>query len=162
MKRLAMILALGALILSVAAPVSAATPQGVEFDVSVALHGDLTSSTSAGTFAASGAIVANGSEAGEGRFAGQGHLKTGDPNSLHASMTLVDGQGSISIALVGQFGQLPAPMATGEGHWWITAGTGAYAGIAGEGSWTAVADFRAAIAGSGPPVVSFADIGQVL
>lgn len=38
---------------------------------------------------------------------------------------------------------------------------GAYAGIQGRGSWSATADFRAAIAGQGPPQVTFELVGEV-
>jgi hypothetical protein len=161
MKRILVVLTLAALGLSVVPAAAAATPSSVRFDVSVALNGNLMASTTAGTFVASGAVASSGTEQGRGRFAGLGHLRTGDPNSLHAAMTLTDARGSISLDLVGLFGQLPAPVASGEGHWWITGGTGAYAGILGEGSWTGTADFRAAFAGSGPPTVNFVALGQV-
>ena len=63
--------------------------------------------------------------------------------------------GTLTVDLVGQFGRLPAPLAWGEGHWVITGGTGAYADLHGRGSWTALADFRAAFAMTGPPTVAF-------
>ncbi len=161
MKRILVVLTLAAIGLSVVPTAMATTPSSVRFEVSVALNGNLTASTTSGTFVASGAIASSGTEQGHGWFAGLGHLKTGDPNSLHAAMTLTDGSGSISLDLVGLFGQLPAPIATGEGRWLITGGTGAYAGIQGEGSWSGTADFRAAIAGNGPPIVTFVELGQV-
>lgn len=141
--------------------VVAAGPADVRIDVAVALSGNLSSSTTHGTFTISGAIADSGTETGSGWFAGQGHLKTGEPNSLHGEMTLVGGQGTISIELNGLFGHLPAAIATGEGRWRISGGTGAYEGLHGQGSWTATADFRAAIAGMGPPRVTFVDFGQV-
>jgi hypothetical protein len=141
--------------------VAAAGPANVRIDVAVALSGNLSSSTTRGTFTISGAIDDNGTESGSGWFAGQGHLKTGEPNSIHGEMTLVGGQGTISIELNGLFGELPAALAQGEGHWLISGGSGAYAGLHGQGSWTATADFRAAIAGIGPPRVTFVDLGQV-
>ena len=106
-----------------------------------------------------GVINDAGSESGYGRFAGQGHLKTGEPNSLHSEMTFVGANGTIELNLSGLFGRLPAPLADGSGSWVISNGTGAYADLHGQGSWTATADFRAAIAGIGPPRVAFTLIG---
>ncbi len=139
----------------------AAPPQSVRFDIRVALAGDLTASTTRGTFTVSGALSDAGLESGSGRFSGQGHLKTGEPNSLHSEMTLVGADGTIELYLVGTFGHLPAALADGDGSWRLGAGTGAYAGLQGRGSWTAIADFRAAIARTGPPIVTFVDTGTV-
>jgi hypothetical protein len=145
-----------------AAPATfAATPRPVEIDITLALSGNLQASTTRGSFTIAGAIVDAGSESGTGWFAGLGHLKTGEPNSLHSEMTLVGSEGTITLDLVGQFGHLPAPLAWGDGRWLITEATGAYAGIQGRGSWSAAADFRAAIAGQGPPQVTFELEGDV-
>jgi hypothetical protein len=154
--------AAAALLLLLTAGVPAATaapPEAIRFDVRVALAGDLTASTTRGTFVASGAVSDSGLEVGSGRFAGLGHLKTGEPNALKAEMTLTGADGTIEIYLVGTFGTLPAPIAEGNGHWWMGEGTGAYAGLHARGSWTAQADFRAAIAHTGPPIVTFVDFG---
>ena len=149
------------LLLAAAPTAAAATPDDVSIDVALTLRGNLQASTTTGTFSSTGAVADAGSESGSGWFAGLGHLKTGDPNSLHSSMRLVGAQGTITIDLVGLFGQLPAPLANGEGRWVVTDATGAYAGMHGRGSWSAVADFRAAIAGMGPPRVAFALEGTV-
>jgi hypothetical protein len=138
-----------------AAPTAAATPGAVSIEVNLVLSGNLQASTTLGTFSASGAIVDAGTEAGAGRFSGLGHLKTGEPNSIHSTVTLAGVQGTITLDLVGQFGQLPAPLAWGTGRWVITDGTGAYADLHGRGSWAAQADFRAAMAMTGPPTVTF-------
>jgi hypothetical protein len=154
---------LALLVLTVAgAPAAiAAAPSDVRIDVAVVLAGNLSTSTTQGTFALSGAIAEAGLESGYGRFSGQGHLKTGEPNSLHSEMTFVGSAGTIEIKLNGLFGRLPAPLADGSGRWMISGGTGAYADLHGQGSWTATADFRAAIAGSGPPRVAFTLVGGV-
>src|SRR5690242_4024356 len=125
---------------------AAQPPEPVAMTVSVALSGNLEASTTAGQFAATGGVSDSGTEAGAGWFAGQGHLRSGDPNSLHSTMRLVGSAGTITVDLVGLFGQLPAPVATGHGRWVVSDGTGAYASLAGRGSWTAVADFRDAMA----------------
>ena len=138
-----------------AAPVAAATPEAVSLNVHVVLSGNLEASTTVGTFSSTGAVEDIGVESGSGWFAGLGHLKTGEPNSLHSTMTLSGSGGTITINLVGQFGQLPAPLAAGAGTWVVADGTGAYAHLHGRGSWTATADFRAAIARTGPPTVDF-------
>lgn len=80
---------------------------------------------------------------------------TGDHRSRLLSMTLIGADGTITLELVGLFGHLPAPLADGEGRWVVSDGTGAYADIHGRGSWTALADFRAAMAQQGPPRVTF-------
>jgi hypothetical protein len=149
------------LLLAAAPATLAATPGAVEIDISLALSGNLQASTTRGSFTADGALADSGMESGSGWFAGLGHLKTGEPNSLHAVMTLSGSQGTISLDLVGTFGRLPAPLAWGDGRWVITDGSGAYAGIHGRGSWSATADFRAAIAGQGPPRVTFELEGAV-
>ena len=143
-------------LLFAAAPATiAAPPQTVSIGVTLTLSGNLQASTTVGSFTIAGAIDDAGTEAGSGWFAGVGHLKTGEPNSLHSTMRLVGSQGTISLDLVGQFGRLPAPLASGDGRWLITDATGVYAGTHGRGSWIAQADFRAAIAGQGPPRVTF-------
>lgn len=149
------------LLLAAAPATLAATPRAVEIDVSLALRGNLQASTTIGSFTMGGALEDAGGETGSGWFAGLGHLKTGEPNSLHSEMTLVGSAGTITIDLVGQFGHLPAPLAWGDGRWLITDGSGAYAGLQGRGSWSAAADFRAAIAGQGPPTVTFQLRGEV-
>jgi hypothetical protein len=133
----------------------AAAPSPVTMTVHVALAGNLEASTTQGTFELQGAITDAGSESGAGRFAGQGHLRTGQPNSLHSTMTLTGAAGTIDVRLTGLFGHLPAPTATGWGQWLVTGGTGAYASLQARGKWTATADFTAAIAKTGPPTVSF-------
>lgn len=152
--RLVTLLAIAALGLAVVPGVSAGTPQPVHIGVSLALAGNLEASTTSGTFTASGAIADSGTESGSGWFAGQGHLRTGDPNSLHSTMRLSGADGTITVELVGLFGQLPAPLASGEGRWCVTDGTGAYEGLRAVGTWTAVADFRDAFAHIGPPRVA--------
>ena len=157
MKHVITAIAAAAALLAAVLPASAAPPEDVSFVVTVTLAGDLTASTTSGTFSMTGAITDSGSESGDGRFAGLGHLKTGEPNSLHSEMTLVGSEGTIELRLVGLYGQLPAPSATGEGRWVVVGGTGAYADLHGEGSWTAVAAFSP----GGPPVVVFTATCQV-
>lgn len=159
--RIFMLGAVAALTLAAVSPAAAASPEPVTITVSLALSGNLQASTTAGTFTASGGVSDSGSEAGSGWFAGQGHLKTGEPNSLHSSMRLTGSDGSITIDLVGLFGHLPAPLANGHGRWIVSDATGDYAGLAGRGSWTAVADFRDAFAHIGPPRVTFTLTGSV-
>ena len=153
--RLLLAASLVSLALGAAPTASAAAPAAVSIDVQLILSGNLQASTTVGSFSISGAISDAGQEAGSGRFAGLGHLKTGEPNSLHSSFRLVGGQGTIEIDLVGLFGRLPAPLASGDGTWVVTGGTGAYADLHGRGTWTAAADFRDAIAQVGPPRVAF-------
>jgi hypothetical protein len=151
-----------ALALSGAAlPAAAAPPQDVTISSTFVAVGDLTAGTTTGTFSISGAITDGGALTGDYRFAGLGHLKTGSPNAIDADQTLAGEQGAISIAIVGLYGPFVDGVTTGEGRWVIVGGTGAYEDLNGEGTWTATADFRAAFAGAGPPVVVHTDTGQV-
>jgi hypothetical protein len=161
MRTLVMIAGVAAMLFAAAPAALAVTPEPVSFNISVALAGNLQASTTTGAFTASGAISDTGTESGDGRFAGLGHLKTGDPNSIHSSLWLTGANGAIELDLVGQFGQLPAPLAWGDGTWVIADATGSYAGMHGRGSWTAVADFRNAIAHIGPPLVTFTLAGDL-
>jgi hypothetical protein len=156
MNRFLAMAALVVLALSAAPAALAGSPDAVRIDVNVVLAGNLSASTTVGGFTLGGSLSGGGSEAGTGWFAGEGHLKTGDPNSLHSDMTLTSADGTITVSLEGLFGTLPAPLAEGSGHWVISDSTGAYSGLHGRGSWTAAADFRAAIAHTGPPRVTFA------
>jgi hypothetical protein len=144
-----------------ALPAAAAAPQDVRIDSTFVAAGDLTAGTTTGTFSISGAVGDAGALTGNYRFAGLGHLKTGSPNAIEADQTLAGANGTISIAIVGLYGPFVDGVTTGEGQWRIVGGTGAYAGLQGEGSWTATADFTAAFAGSGLPFVIHTDIGQV-
>jgi hypothetical protein len=155
MHRLSLLAPALVAVLLLAPAASADTPRAVSMVVHVALAGSLQASTTHGTFASSGAIVDAGTEAGAGRFAGLGHLKTGEPNSLHSDLVLTSPNGTISIALDGLFGTLPAPLANGDGEWRLVDATGAYTGMHARGHWSALADFRAAFAHTGPPTVSF-------
>jgi len=134
---------------------SADPPAPLTMVVHVALAGNLQASTTHGGFQASVGVSDTGSEAGAGWFAGLGHLRTGEPNSLHATMTLVGTNGTIDVQLTGLFGTLPAATATGSGEWVVTGGSDVYADLHARGSWTATADFTAAMAGTGPPRVTF-------
>jgi hypothetical protein len=159
MNRL-LVLAAALVVTLAAAPAAiAGAPSAVRIDINVVLAGNLSASTTTGGFALGGDLSGGGSESGAGWFAGEGHLKTGEPNSLHSEMTLIAADGTISLALTGLFGTLPAPLAEGSGRWVVTGGTGMYADLHGRGSWTATADFRAAIAHTGPPRVAFTLVG---
>lgn len=120
----------------------------------VHLAGNLQASQTAGTVALAGASTDSGTESGTGQFRNGGAGPTGQ-NVLDAEQTWTLAHGTISVSLHGQFGPLPAQTAAGDGSWQITGGTGDYAGTTGKGSWTAVADFTAARAHSGPPTVTF-------
>jgi hypothetical protein len=156
-----LILGVSAMLLASAPAAIAAQPQPVTMTVALVLQGNLEASTTAGTFSISGALEATGTETGSGWFAGQGHLRTGEPNSLHSTMRLSGPDGTITVNLVGLFGQLPAPLASGDGQWIVSDGTGAYASLQGRGTWTALADFRDAFAHIGPPRVTFTLSGTV-
>jgi hypothetical protein len=151
-----------AIAVSVAAQTAAAAPpQDVTISSTFIGVGDLTAGTTSGTFCISGAISDCGTLSGDYSFAGLGHLKTGNPNSIHADQSLTGSNGTIAIAIDGLYGPFVDGVTTGSGRWVVVDGTGEYAGLHGEGSWSATADFTAAFAGVGPPVVFHTDIGEV-
>lgn len=160
MKRLVLASAALAAIV-VAAPAAAASRAPVAFDLRIVLIGDLTQSVTTGTFSASGSIADSGTESGVGWFAGQGHLKTGEPNVLHSEVVLRGANGSVTLALNGIVGLLPAPLVDGDGRWVVSDASGAYAGLHGTGTFTLAADFRDAIAHIGPPRVHLQLEGQL-
>ena len=161
MKRILTLFGLAAALAVAAQPAAATPPEGITINSTFIATGDLTAGATTGTFCISGAVSDCGTLSGDYRFAGLGHLKTGDPNSIHADQTLAGRNGTITIALGGLYGPFVDGVTTGSGRWGVVAGSGAYAGLHGEGSWSATADFTAAFAGVGPPVVVHVDIGQV-
>jgi len=65
----------------------------------------------------------------------------GDDGQLEGTVTLVGGLGTITEEFSGIAGPLGTPHTAARGTFQIVAGTGAYAGIAGHGTFTTVADF---------------------
>lgn len=120
----------------------------------VHLAGNLSTSTTSGTFAAAGSLTDAGTESGSGYFEGGTATSTG-PNILHATQTFTGARGSLTVALTGEFGPLPAQTAAAKGYWTVTSGTGSYAHLHALGHWNAVADFTAALAHTGAPTVTF-------
>jgi hypothetical protein len=161
MKRILILTGLALALAAAALPAAAAPPQDVTINSTFVAVGDLTAGTTTGTFSISGAITDGGALTGDYRFAGLGRLKTGSPNAIDADQTLAGEEGTISIAIVGLYGPFVDGVTTGKGRWVIVGGTGAYEDLHGEGTWTATADFRAAFAGTGPPVVVHTDTGRV-
>jgi hypothetical protein len=160
-KRIVVLLVV-ALMVGVAAQTAGATPVGhVTISSRFVAAGDLSSGTTTGTFCVSGALADCGALGGGYRFAGIGNLLAGQSDLIDANQTLSGRNGAIRIAIVGVYGPLRNAVTTGAGVWWVTGGTGAYAGLHGGGRWTATADFTAALAGTGPPVVDHLDIGEL-
>jgi hypothetical protein len=178
-------------LVAAALPATAAAPQAIEIDAYLYGQPDPVDPTNpnafaiSGCFAITGAIVDEGGApvrdaagdvvgcgspsgiAGTARFDGLGHLKTGEPNVLQAWHTLYGAHGSISIKFEGKYeairpvdGRLVAVTGPGGG-WQITGGTGAYDGLQGTGTATAIADFTAAFAGTGPVTVVHTETGDV-
>jgi hypothetical protein len=59
-----------------------------------------------------------------------------------ASEVLAGRRGMLRLRLEGVFGPARDGLAEGAGHWVVTGGTGAFEGVRGNGTWTAVRDFR--------------------
>jgi hypothetical protein len=68
-----------------------------------------------------------------------------------ASEVLAGREGMLRIRLEGVFGPQREGVSEGAGHWVVTGGTGAFEGVRGSGTWTAVRDFRKTRDGSGLP-----------
>ena len=92
----------------------------------------------AGTFIASGAVRDAGTVTGQSSVTPFGN---GDDGQLEGTVTLVGGLGTITEEFSGIAGPLGTPHTAARGTFQIVGGTGAYAGIAGHGTFTTVADF---------------------
>jgi hypothetical protein len=123
-------------------------------------------------FVSSGTIDGCGSSyaiAGFAHFDGLGHLQSGNPNVLQAEHTMTGRYGQIRIKFEGQYGAIqpvgtpPRFLAFSQqrGNWQIVCGTGAYAGLRGDGTATAIADFTDAFLGLGPVTVVHIDTGTI-
>jgi hypothetical protein len=74
----------------------------------------------------------------------------------------------VALEVAREIAALPAPVrdtdplpVPDDGAWQITGGTGAYAGLQGTGTSSAVADFTDAFAGTGPVTVVHVETGNV-
>jgi hypothetical protein len=174
-----------------ALPASAAQPQSVRISSFLYGVPDPADPTNPNLFSVSGCWAASGAIADEGgrpimdregnivgcgspsgiagtaRFDGLGHLKTGGPNVLQATHRMFGTKGTFDIDFEGKYlpielvgGRLLASTGPGGG-WQITGGTGAYEGLQGTGTSTAVADFTDAFAGIGPVTVRHIETGDV-
>lgn len=92
----------------------------------------------AGTFIASGAVRDAGTMTGQSTVTPFGN---GDDGRLEGTLTLVGALGTITEEFSGIAGPLGMPHTTAQGTFRIAGGTGAYAGITGQGTFQTVADF---------------------
>jgi hypothetical protein len=174
-----------------ALPASAAQPQPVRISSFLYAMPDPADPTNPNLFSVSGCWVAMGAiqdeggvpivdgagdvvgcgspagVAGSAAFDGLGHLKSGGPNVLQASHRMFGSKGTFDIQFEGKYqpirlvgGRFVATTGPG-GAWQITGGTGAYDGLQGTGTATAVADFTDAFAGIGPITIVHPEIGDV-
>ena len=90
-----------------------------------------------GTFAACCAVNDNGAaQADVTAFS----VKNDNTGAFEAIETFSGSQGSFRLALRGTTGPLSSLRHIARGHWSVLDGTGAYAGMKGEGNFTAVTD----------------------
>ena len=92
----------------------------------------------AGTFVASGAVRDAGTVTGRSTVTPVGN---GDDGRLEGTLTLVGALGTITEESSGIAGPLGIPHTAAQGTFRIVGGTGAYADITGQGTFTTVADF---------------------
>jgi hypothetical protein len=98
---------------------------------------DFTSSTqAAGTFAACCAF----DEAGTAAVTVASFTPSGGHASFSATQTFTGSAGSLTLALRGVTGPLDAARHIARGRWTIVSGGGAYTGLHGKGTFTAVTD----------------------
>jgi hypothetical protein len=104
--------------------------------LTMSIRVDFTSATHAvGTFAACCAVNDSGSA--------QADVTSFTPRpdnmaSFEATETLTGSKGDITLALRGTTGPLDSPNHVARGQWKVVGGTGAYAGLSGHGTFTAV------------------------
>ena len=92
----------------------------------------------AGTFIASGAVRDSGTMTGRSTVTPFGN---GDDGRLEGTFTLVGALGTITEEFSGIAGPLGMPHTAAQGTFRIVSGTGAYADLTGQGTFTTVADF---------------------
>jgi hypothetical protein len=97
----------------------------------------------AGTFIASGAVRDTGTVTGQSTVTPFGN---GHDGRLEGTVTLVGALGRITEDFSGIAGPLGIPHTAAQGTFRIVGGTGAYADITGEGTFTTVADFSTNLA----------------
>jgi hypothetical protein len=97
-----------------------------------------------------GLTVGGFSRDGDAGISSGEYLRRGG-GTFTASEVLAGREGMLRIRLEGVFGPQREGVSEGAGHWVVTGGTGAFEGVRGSGTWTAVRDFRKARAGSGLP-----------
>ncbi|MDQ4049758.1 MAG: hypothetical protein M3131_10335 [Actinomycetota bacterium] len=94
-------------------------------------------SSSAGPFSAAGAV----SDSGNSNATFKITPTKRDEGRLEGTQEFVGSTGSITAHFRGTAGPLSSPRATGRGRFRIVSGTGAYAGIEGQGRFLVIADF---------------------
>ena len=121
---------------AVAVPLAASADRDHRLVIGVRVN--FVSSTHAeGTFAACCAVNDNGAaQADITAFS----LKNDDTGAFEAIETFSGLKGSFRLALRGTTGPLSSLRHVARGHWSVLDGTGAYAGMKGEGKFTAVTD----------------------
>jgi hypothetical protein len=92
----------------------------------------------AGTFVASGAVRDAGTAMGSSTVTPFGN---GDDGRLEGTVTLAGALGTITEEFSGIAGPLGMPHTAAQGTFRIVSGTGAYADLTGQGTFTTVADF---------------------
>ena len=121
---------------AVAVPLAASADRDHRLVIGVRVN--FVSSTHAeGTFAACCAVNDNGAaQADITAFS----VKNDDTGAFEAIETFAGSKGSFRLALRGTTGPLSSLRHIARGHWSVLDGTGAYAGMRGEGNFTAVTD----------------------
>ncbi len=105
----------------------------------IGIRVDFTSATHAsGTFVACCAVNDSGTATAD--VTSFVPKRNGDEARFEATETFAGSQGTFTVALRGTTGPLSSPNHIARGRWSVTGGTGAYAGLRGDGRFTAVTD----------------------
>ena len=132
-----LVLATVALAAVVAVPLAASGERDHRLVIGVRLD-FVSSSHAVGTFAACCAVNDSGSASADiTSFVAK---PNGNEASFEATNTFVGTKGAFTISLRGVTGPLDSPRHVARGHWRVVEGSGAYAGLTGEGRLEAVTD----------------------
>jgi hypothetical protein len=124
---------------SLAVPLAASGDRHERERLAIGIRVDFTDATHAsGTFVACCAVNDSGTATAD--VTSFVPKQNGNEARFEATETLVGSQGTFTLALRGTTGPLTSPRHIARGRWSVTGGTGAYADLRGNGSFTAVTD----------------------
>ena len=138
MRRLIVIAAIAAAITAAVVPLAAFADGDDDDDAAtIGVRLDFTSSTeAAGTFA----VCCSVTDSGTAQAEVTSFVEKRNHARFEATNTFTGTQGSFTILIRGTTGPLDSPVHVARGRWHVIEGSGAYAGLEGEGRLSAVTD----------------------